>query len=167
MLWPFTIWFSRFAKKPWHFHCSSEQRNNLAFYNLVINVSFFFFLQIHHLTLGLMSIGLHNLFWFIFYGVMLVLWLGFGRLTQVDSANFFCSFFNWFFFLTSSISIVLIDNLTLYFFYLLSMGLSWSHNLDRKFCRLARLVRVFFVPFLIGFFSIPTFSIGLIENLTL
>jgi len=113
---------------------------------------YFFFLQIHPLTLGLISIELHNLFWFIFYWVMLVLWLEFGRLTQVDSANFFCSFFNWFFFLTSSINIVLIDNLTLYFFFLLSMGLSWSHDLDRKFCRLARLVQVFFCPFSNWFF---------------
>jgi hypothetical protein len=49
----------------------------------------FFFLQFHSLILGLIDIRLYNLFWFIFYGDILVLWSKFDRLTQVDSNNFF------------------------------------------------------------------------------
>jgi len=60
MIWPFTIWSSKI-----------------------------FFLQFHSLILGLIDIRLYNLFWFIFYGDILVLWSKFDRLTQVDSNNFF------------------------------------------------------------------------------
>ena len=46
--------------------------------------------------MGLMCIELHNLFWFIFYNFIIVLWSIFGKLTQLTRVIFFALFFNWF-----------------------------------------------------------------------
>ena len=56
----------------------------------------FFFLQFHHSILGWMRIRLHNLFWFAFYEVISISWIG-SWVWSVNSCVFSCPFFNWFF----------------------------------------------------------------------
>ena len=136
---------------------------------------------------------LHNLFWFIFYEVVsilwlrsYVLWLNSGRLKL-----FYCIFFRLIF-LKKKINLqqwiywklgfiicfdLLYVKLSLfhdicrgfdkvtrvelsYFFYLLSIRLSRSYNLNYEFDRLTQVI------FLIIFFNF-IFNIGLIENWTL
>jgi hypothetical protein len=58
------------------------------------------FFQFHLSTLSWLRIELHNLFWFAFYGVFLVLWPKFGKLTQVDATHFF----SWILFSITSFS---------------------------------------------------------------
>jgi hypothetical protein len=73
----------------------------------------------------------------------------FSILTGVHFIYFFGCFFNWIFFLVG----------LCYFFDLLSMKLSRSHNPDRRCGRLTWVDRfIFFCPFLIDFFSISPSS---------
>jgi hypothetical protein len=87
-----------------------------------------FFFKLHSSTLGWLWVKFHNLFWFVFYGVISVLWSMFDRLTKVDST----------YFLISSFNIELINNWVYCFLFIFSIGLSRSHDLGNKFDRLIR-----------------------------
>jgi hypothetical protein len=89
---------------------------------------FVFFFKLHSSTLGWLGVKFHNLFWFVFYGVISVLWSMFDRLTKVDST----------YFLISSFNIGLINNWVYCFLFIFSIGLSGSHDLGNKFDRLIR-----------------------------
>jgi hypothetical protein len=97
-----------------------------------------------------------NLFSYIYLNLMTWVW-------QVNPSYFF----NWFFSSTLSLNIVLIENLTLYFFYLFSMRLSRSYDPGCKFCEVACRLRFFGLFFNRFFLYILSFNIELIKNSTL
>jgi hypothetical protein len=92
-----------------------------------------FFYLFYHSTLYWLRIELYNLFWLVFYWVISVSWSKFIMLTRVDLDFFFYPFLiNCF--SISSFNIRLIENwLSKYIFYLFSMRLLRSCDLDREF----------------------------------
>ena len=108
----------------------------------------FFFLQFHPPILSLVGIRLHE-------------FCGLVTLTCVFFIIFLIYFLN---FILRHLGWLRIGFHN--FFYLLSMGLSQSHDLGHKSCGLVWLTQGFFVLFLIDYFlfTISSFNIRLIEN---
>jgi len=145
----------------------------MVFLNLVLkfflSLNLVFFFQFYALILGLIGIRFYNMFWFIFYGVIMISWPGFVRLTWVDSDYFFLFLID--FFSTSLFDVELIDNWISYIFFFkfilqywvdwkldfimfFFMRLSWFYSSDHGFDRLIRVeIDGFLCPFLNWFFS--------------
>jgi hypothetical protein len=129
MLWSFALWSSRF-----------------------------FLLQFYYLMLGLISIGLHNLFRFNFYGVIPILWLRIDKLTRINHDHFFSQLYHltlgWL-------------RIWLHIFFICFL---WDyHRLITRvtsFVGLPSWPRFFLFFFNRIYFSISFFNILLIENLT-
>jgi len=117
------------------------------FFILILIASFVFFFKFYPLILDLLNTKLHNLFWFIFYEIILILWPGswVWGVSHVDSGYFFF-IFNYYYFLNFIFQYWIdceLDFIILFWFF--SIGLSQFHNLYHKFYGLTRLNWVFFL----------------------
>jgi len=121
----------------------------------LVDLSFFF--QFHPSMLGWLRIKFHNLFLFSFFKVIPVSWPE-SKLIQVFFWSFLIFFFNFIlqYLIDWELSLIIC-------FDLLSIWLSWSHELGHEFDRLTLVKLGHFCCFLIEFFNF-IFNIWLIKN---
>lgn len=118
------------------------------FFILILTIFNDFFFKFYLPILNLLDIEFHNLFWFIFYNVIPVWWPE-TRVLQVNCVDLY--HFPPFLIIFSQLhpSTLSWELSFIIIFYLLSIGLSQSHDPICEFCRLAGLTQFFFLILLI------------------
>jgi hypothetical protein len=110
----------------------------LTWLSWVFFFNWYFFL-ISSFNIELIDNYTHDLFWFVFYEVILISWFEsrIWRVNSVDS-SFFFNFVNWCFFNFIFQHWVDYELDLIIYFCLFSMRLSRSYDLDHMFCKLTR-----------------------------